>query len=157
MSIFYLTSGLLNKFSKGVTRTISFPPGKGLYFNIKGTGNYWTQGCQKCSQNFHTAPVPSSLARNGRKVNGTSPVFWLGNLSVISRAFGRRNLKTSALLRQKMPVSNPNGKGDAAIVRKAGKKEVSRLLGLAKAEKWTLTGKICYLPLFFSIEVAVKN
>lgn len=141
MSIFYWTGGLggvLNTFSKGPSRTFSFPSRKGLSFNIKGTGNYWTQGCQKCSRSFHS--VPSSLARRGRNFNGTNPVFWVDNLRLFSCALGRRNFKTSALLRQKMPNSKPNGSGDGAVVRKAGKKELSRLLGLAKGEKWTLTG-----------------
>ncbi|CAL8111742.1 unnamed protein product [Orchesella dallaii] len=132
-------------------RSISYRP------SIKN-GNYWTQGCNNCFKNFCTnQPLrPANIFPPGSITNrfGSSKLFGRSeNFQVFPCFVRKQNFKTSALLRSSMQSTKTGT--DALVVKKPGKNEISRLLGLAKSEKWTLTGAILLLVVSSTVTMAV--
>lgn len=149
MAVFGWMPGVSSAFSRKFFN-VSPTKSSGFLHHIKRGGNYWTQGCPSCFKNFCSLPQPSSntgqlfsranrLLRNG-STSYAKPVK-NGRLLLVLRT---QNFKTSALLKNKMSTNNLT-LPKTEVVRKAGAKEMSRLLGLAKGEKWTLTGSsVCF-------------
>lgn len=118
-------------------RTPNFALRGRTHYQIRNE-SYWKQSCYNCYKNYHsfTRPfVPSGLNRTLLLKN----VFKNGSLEGSWSVAPRRSLRRSVIFRNTIRFGMK--KDDAAVVRRASKSEISRLLGLAKNEKWTLTGK----------------